>query len=220
MNALVSLHGRRFAALVATIASMALLLQYFLLVGGVSDAAGVVDVTVRFASYFTILANLLVACVAGSAALDPGGRRVFSRPDVRGAVALYIGVTGIVYVAILRHLWQPQGAQWWADTGLHYATPLLYVAWWLSAAGHGALQWLDAARWLLFPLGYLLWTFLRGYWVGEYPYPFVDVGALGMATVLRNAGAMLGLFVMLGLLLVLLDRTLARRRRSRANPGP
>lgn len=220
MNAPVCHHGRHFAALVATIASMALLLQYVLLVGGTSDAAGVADVTVRFLSYFTILANTLAACVAGSAVIDPGGQRVFSRPGVRGAVALYIGVTGIIYVTILRHLWQPQGAQWWADTGLHYATPLLYVAWWLFAAGHGALQWRDAARWLLFPLAYLLWTFLRGHWVGEYPYPFIDVGALGMAMVLRNAGAMLGLFVMLGLLLVLLDRTLARRRPSRANASP
>ena len=144
---------------------------------------------------------------------DGGGARsaFFTRADVRGAVALYIGVTGTIYVTILRHLWQPQGAQWWADIGLHYATPLSYLAWWTLGVRHGALQWRDVLRWLLFPLAYLLWSLARGAWVHEYPYPFIDVDALGWALVLRNAAGVRLVFVALGAIAVAVDRRLRLR---------
>ena len=117
-----------------------------------------------------------------------------------------------VYFLILRHLWQPQGAQWWADSGLHYATPALYLTWWLACAPHGRLDWRVLPRWLLFPLGYLLWTFARGAVVHEYPYPFIDVDQLGLTTVLRNSTGVLLLMLMAGALLVLLDLALSRSR--------
>ena len=159
-----------------------------------------------------MLANLLVLAVAASAALGSTSplARWLARPRVRGGAALYIAVTGTVYVLILRHLWQPQGAQWWADTGLHYATPLLYPAWWLFAVGHGRLGWRDVGAWLGFPLGYVGWALLRGQWLGEYPYPFLDAGVLAPAALLRNAIAMFGLFLAVGALLVLTDRLLGR----------
>jgi hypothetical protein len=46
--------------------------------------------------------------------------------------------------------------------------------------------------------------------VHEYPYPFIDVDALGYAIVLRNAAGIAALFVGLGLVVVALDRLLAR----------
>ena len=167
----------------------------------------------RFFSYFTILSNVLVVLVTSTAVATTKAHAAhfFARGDVRGAVALYIGVTGAIYFTILRHLWQPQGAQWWADTGLHYATPLLYLAWWVLGASHGAVQWRDVARWLLFPLAYLLWSFARGAWVHEYPYPFIDVDALGWPSVLLNAAGVLLVFVALGAILVAVDRRLRLR---------
>jgi len=206
--------SRRFAMLVAAVSLSALVLQYTLLIRLTLDTVGPAFATVRFFSYFTILSNLLVTCVAGSAAFGTDGRwaRWFARPNVRGVVAVYIAVTGTVYFLILRHLWEPQGAQWWADSGLHYATPLLYLAWWLACVPHGRLGWDVLPRWLQFPLGYLLWTFARGTVVHEYPYPFIDIGQLGLAVVLRNSVGVLLLIVAVGALLVLLDRVLGRAR--------
>ncbi len=109
--------SRVCATLVGLLSLAALVLQYVLILQLTRDNVGVVLGTVRFLTYFTILSNIavmLVACVA--AAGQPG---FFAQARVRGAVALYIGVTGSIYFFILRHLWQPQGAQWWADTGLH-----------------------------------------------------------------------------------------------------
>ena len=202
--------SRTCAALVGLLALSALALQYILLVQLTRDTIGVGWGTLRFITYFTILSNIAVALVAFTAATGRPG--FFAQASVRGAVALYIGVTGSVYFFILRHLWQPQGAQWWADTGLHYAVPLVYGAWWLACTSHGTLRWRDVAGWLLFPLGYVVWVFLRGAWVGEYPYPFIDVGQLGWARVGVNALGVMGVFVVRGLVVVGLDRLLDRRR--------
>ena len=203
---------RMSAALVGTLALAALVLQYILLVQLTRDTIGIALGTLRFMTYFTILSNIAVALVAFTAAAGRPG--FFAQARVQGAVALYIGVTGSIYFFILRHLWQPQGAQWWADTGLHYAVPFAYWAWWLACTPHGVLRWRDVAGWLLFPLAYVVWVFLRGAWVGEYPYPFIDVGLLGWARVGINALGVMGVFVVLGLVVVGLDRTLGRRRAS------
>ena len=198
---------RPAAALVALLAASAVALQYALLLRLAAD--GFAFATLRFLSYFTILSNLAV--VAACAAVALGGRSRLAGPRALGAVALYIAVTGLVYVLVLRHLWQPQGLQWWADTGLHYATPVAYLAWWVLLAPHGRLRWRDLGAWLLFPLAFLGWTLLRGAWLSEYPYPFVDVGILGLGAVLRNAACICLVFVALGALLVASDRLLGRR---------
>lgn len=202
------------AVLTFAVATGSLLLQYMILIGATLDTVGPGFATIRFLSYFTVLSNVLVASAAGSALPGSSARsaRFFRRPAVKGGIALYIGVTGMIYFLILRHLWQPQGAQWWADSGLHYATPVLYLAWWLFGVRHGALRWGAILRWLAFPAGYLLWIFVRGAWVHEYPYPFIDVGQLGWAVVIRNAVGMMVVFAGLGAVLVVIDRLHARSR--------
>lgn len=204
--------GRVFAGLIAAVAVAALALQYMLILELTREQPGPLLGTLRFASYFTILSNLAVALAAGHAALARPG--VFASASARGAIALYIAVTGGIYFLILRHLWQPQGGQWWADTGLHYATPLLYVAWWLAFAPHGRLRWRDLPGWLLFPALYVAWVFLRGAWLGEYPYPFIDVAQLGWPSVLMNSAGMLLVFLAVGGVLVALDGLLGRWPRT------
>lgn len=198
---------RAAAAPVALLAASAVALQYLLLLRLAPD--GFALATLRFLSYFTILSNLAV--VAACAAVASGRRSGLVGARVLGGVALCIAVTGLVYVAVLRHLWQPEGLQWWADIGLHYATPLAYLAWWIVLAPHGRLRWRDLGAWLLFPLAFLGWTLLRGAWLSEYPYPFIDVATLGLGVALRNAAGICVVFMVLGALLVALDRLLGRR---------
>jgi hypothetical protein len=201
--------ARIAAALIALLAIAALQLQYVLLLAQVRETVGSMVGTLRFLGYFTVLSNILVAAVTVYAAAGLDG--FLSRPRVRAGVALYIAVTGLVYFLILRHLWQPQGAQWWADTGLHYAVPLTYVIWWLVAVPHGALRELDLLKWLLFPLAYLGWALLLGARYGQYPYPFIDLGQLGWLRTILNAFGVLCIFLLLGGLILFLDRKLARR---------
>ena len=210
--------ARVLAALVAAVATFALVLQYVLLIRLTLDTIGPLLATVRFFSYFTILSNLLVLLVTATFAFAPGSApgRWFARPVVRGAVALYIGVTFGIYATILQALWEPQGAQWWADSSLHYAVPVLYLSWWLFAVPHGTLRWSDLPRWLLFPLAYVGWVFLRGAWVHEYPYPFLDLGVIALPAVLRNCAGVFALFLLLGAVLVAIDRWSGRAKQAAA----
>ncbi len=203
----------RLIALTALIAWVALMLQFYLTMGLTWHGMGPWLGALKYISYFTILSNLLVAltCTFALIGQDTGVGKFFAKARTRGGVALCIAVTGSIYFFVLRMLWAPQGAQWLADVMLHYATPVLYLALWIGCLPHGRLAWSDALRWLLFPLGYMLWTLLRGAWVHDYPYPFVDVGVLGMTRALLNALAITGLFLAVGLALVALDRALGRR---------
>jgi len=200
-----------FAAVVGMVSLASLVLQYALLYALTRDTIGPAAATVRFFSYFTILSNIGVVLVAVHAITGRPG--FFAHARTRAVVMLYIGVTGCVYLLVLRHLWQPQGAQWWADSGLHYATPLLYGSWWLWFAPHGRVGWNDLRWWLLFPAVYPAWALLCGAWVHEYPYPFIDVDRLGAMTVTRNALLVFAPFLLAGAALVVIDRMSGRKRR-------
>ena len=205
--------GRIFAGIVAAVGLASLLLQYVLLMKLTRDTIGLLAGNVQFFGYFTILTNLSIVLVVATAAMGRGG--FFARARVRGAVALYIAVTGLIYVLILRPLWQPQGAAWLADTGLHYVMPVLYLSWWMLAVPHGQLQLRDLLKWLLFPLVYLGWALIVGAMIGLYPYPFIDLAALGWVRTLVNAIGVLFVFLVLGGVILTLDDLLGRRKPGR-----
>lgn len=204
---------RRFAALVAVVAWFALLLQYGLLIEMTWGDVGPLFGTLRYFSFFTILANLLVALVATFAVMPARSVAAdfFTTARVRGAAALYIAITCGIYFFVLASTWAPRGAQLLADVLLHYVDPALYLGWWIADAGHGRLAWIDVLRWLLFPLAFLGWTLARGAWLHEYPYPFLDADALGFAAVACSALGIGALFLVAGVALVAFDRAAGRR---------
>lgn len=202
-----------YRSIAALIVWAGLLLQYFLMVRGQGGEVFATR-TVNFFSYFTILANLLAAAALSAPTAAPASPlgRFFSKPSVRTAVLLYTSVTAATYIAILQGLWNPQGLQWLADTTLHYVTPAIYFIDWLLFTPKGTLRWRSVLPWLIFPLAYGLYSIFRGPLSGFYPYPFLDISNLGMAKVLVNMAAMTGLFLAVGLALILIDRLLKRRR--------
>ncbi|HST92605.1 MAG TPA: Pr6Pr family membrane protein, partial [Brevundimonas sp.] len=75
----------------------------------------------------------------------------------------------------------------------------------------GRLRWIDAGKWLMFPLLYGGWTLLHGAVIGWYPYWFIDVSSLGLGGALLNFAGLLIFFALVGLLVVAIDRTLGQR---------
>ncbi|MEO6688713.1 MAG: Pr6Pr family membrane protein [Dokdonella sp.] len=205
---------RMFAGVIAVVAWSALILQYALLIELTRNDIGVLLGTLRYFSFFTILSNLLIALTATYAIVrKPSGMRdFFTSPLVRGGAALCIGITLCIYFAVLASTWAPQGAQWLADVTLHYVAPVLYLAWWGACVPHGRLRWSDVLRWMLFPVAYLSLVLLRGAWLHEYPYPFVDVDVLGTGVAARNCVGIGVLFLAFGLALVAFDRAMRRPR--------
>jgi hypothetical protein len=155
--------------------------------------------------YFTILTNLGVAI--GFSLL--AARRKLP-PPLLGGLVLAILLVGVVYMTLLRGLLDLGGGALLADTLLHKVTPILVPLWWLAFAPKRRLQWKHPPRWLLFPLLYLPYALVRGKVEGLYAYPFINLDRLGAATVTFNAVGIAAAFLLAGLVLVALDKTLPR----------
>jgi hypothetical protein len=158
--------------------------------------------------FFTVLANVLVALIFTGVAF--GSRRA-GTPFLLGGVTLAILLVGIVYGLLLNGLLELSGGALLADTLLHKVTPVLVPFWWLAFAPKGGLRNRDPLLWALLPLVYFGYALLRGGADGRYPYPFMNVAQLGWGQTLLNALLMAAGFLVAGLLLVWLDRFLARK---------
>lgn len=204
---------RTAATCLALLAWGALVLQYVLLIqttNAMSLSFG--EGTIRFFSFFTIQVNILAALVLTAFAIKANSDEWLVHPFVRSAVAVYIAMVGIVYAAVLRQLWAPQGAQWVADVALHTVMPLCYLAFWLTCVRKAGLRWYDPLLWLIYPLFYLAFVLVRGRMSGFYPYPFIDAGTLGYASVAVNTAWLLIVCAALGTGFVVVGWWLARRQ--------
>ena len=204
---------RGVEALGAAFGWTVLALQFYVHLGetsrmGLAPAEGVL----RFAGYFTITTNSLVALVLTASALGRG--RFLRAPGVKSATAVYIAVVMLVYEGVLRRLWTPVGLQWWLDVALHDVMPALYVLYWLTLADKARLPWRAPLVWLGYPAGYCLWVMLRGAMSGFYPYPFLDAGRIGYGQAAVNGAGVLAVFVVVGVLVVAVNNALVSRTAS------
>ncbi len=165
-----------------------------------------------FFSFFTILTNLMVAAVYLSALTAWGWLGWWRLPWVRGMVAGAILLVMTVYHFLLfgmadLNIWFVV-----ADRMLHYVSPLLYVGWWLAFERHGALQWRELAKMLIYPAAYVVWAMARGAITGEYPYPFLAANELGYGQVALNGLGVLAVFIVLYAIVIATDRALGDRQ--------
>ncbi len=204
---------RTGAALLAVFCWLALVLQLVLHIQAANGLGlSLAEALIRFFSYFTIQSNILAALVLTAFAIKAGMDEWLVHPFVRSAVAVYIAMVGIIYHTLLRQLWEPKGAQWFADTALHTVMPVGYLVFWLTCVRKAGLRWYDPLLWLIYPLFYLGFVLVRGKMSGFYPYPFIDAKTLGYAGVAANTAGLLIVCAALGMCLVGLGWWLARRR--------
>jgi len=167
---------------------------------------------VNFISFFTILTNIAVAKAVSVPLIMPKlfASRFFQSPIVLGALTVYIFMVGMIYVLVLRDIWDPQGLQLWADAALHYVIPILFIIYWLNYIPKKKLKWIHSIVWLIPPFLYIAYTLIRGDLTGYYPYPFLDVDRIGIATVLYNTAGMSFLFWLVGMIVIAIDRRSVR----------
>lgn len=166
-----------------------------------------------YLGFYTILTNILVALALTAGAVGPRGRitRFFHRPGTCTAAAMSIVVVGVIYNVMLRQLWHPQGWQLFADVALHDVMPVAFLLYWWFAVPKAMLQWRQIPAWLGYPAAYFAYALTRGAMNGWYPYPFLDVKALGYAAVVGDALLVLLFFIAVALVLMGLARWQARR---------
>lgn len=172
---------------------------------------------VRFFSFFTILTNIFAVLVY-TARLTKKRLTIFRRPRIVLSAVVAMGVVGIVYHFLLADLWNPQGLQKLTDIMLHYLAPALMLVWWLAFGRTRTARWADIPVFLVYPLAYLGYVFLRAPVANEVPYPFLDYRQYGWPHVLQMILAILVLFLAASALAVAADRLLPIRSSQKSAP--
>jgi hypothetical protein len=169
---------------------------------------------VNFVSYFTNECNILAIVVIGGGGIAAvAGRRAV--PDqLRGALVVYLVVTGTVYATLLAGL-PNQHVTPWTNTVMHQIMPAVVVIDWLIDPPRVAMSVRRALWWLVFPITYLGYTLARGAVVDWYPYPFLTPTHQGYLGVAENCAGIAGGFLLLIGAVTLLGNALGRRLASR-----
>jgi hypothetical protein len=186
-----------YSILIALLTWAAIIIQFYLMMENRNSS--VAETTIRFFSFFTILTNLLVAIFFTILIFRfknslPGDQK--NSGDVT-AITVYITCVGLVYQILLRKTWHPQGMQMVTDELLHSVIPVLVLIYWFLFENTLSVPYSLIGRWLLYPLIYLIYVLIRGYFSGFYPYPFINIPALGIEKVLLNSIVMTALFAVL-----------------------
>lgn len=186
----------------------AVLAQLYLMLQNRETA--LIESLLRFISYFTILTNTLVALFFTTRVFGADQKRLalLHRKATPMALTSFILVVGLVYQFVLRSLWAPTGLQMVVDELLHTIIPVLMYVYWLMFCSKTTVEWKQFSKWLLYPLGYVVFVLARGHFSGFYPYPFLNVVELGLGSVLLNSCLVLLLILLIMAALYFLGKLL------------
>ncbi len=169
---------------------------------------------IQFMSYFTILTNLMVS-VYFTALLFPESRlyRLAKLPSTGSALTIYILVVGLVYQTMLRQLNTHEGLYFISDNMVHGWMPVFTLFYWYRFIYGNPVNWKDLPVWLIYPLAFLFYSLIRGHFTEWYPYPFLDVIAIGYPKVWINSAGVSALFILLSALFI----TITNRKHIRSS---
>ena len=192
------------AVAIALIAAATLLLRIYLAAEQYGSTWAAIS---HLSQFFTILTNAIVMVLMFAIGI---GIKPF-RGLLEAVVVAIVGV-GLVYHALLAHLWSPQGLVMLADQGVHTVVPAVTLIWWLVFGNHRTVSWLDSLQGVAWPMIYVLYALSRAQFSGFYPYPFLNLPELGLSG-LAVSIAVVGLaFLVIGVALVALARVRCRSR--------
>lgn len=153
--------------------------------------------SVRFFSFFTNQSNILAAAMflwLGIARPSPSRATAM----IRGAVTVYMTITGIVYELLLSG--DPAAVEAtlsWVNLVVHVIMPIAVAADWLLDPPNVRLKGREVVWWFAFPLVWTTYTLIRGAADGWYPYPFLDSSRHGVIGVAGYAAAIAITFVVM-----------------------
>ncbi len=200
-----SLTAKRTALAIGLLIFSSLLLRTYLSTIEFGSVSGAI---LNLSRFFTILTNFLVMLVM----FRVGLAKQAPSTAIISAVVMSITGVGLVYHALLAHLWDPQGLHAVADQLVHTVAPALSLLWWLWYVNRNELSWKKPAVWIAWPLLYSVYALARSSQSGEYPYPFLDVAAHGLPQVLINIVGLGAAFFIIGSVMIFAARVFNPRK--------
>ncbi len=161
---------------------------------------------------FTIQSNLLVilwltlAVLLGDLTEREDERMSKLKGPIRTAITVYISVTFIVFVTLLEKYYNPTGLEELTNIIEHYIIPLYFIIDWVFTE-YKELDMKNIAYFLIYPLLYLLFNQILGYYDHKYIYPFLNLPVLGLTAFIIWVIILLLVFVIISYIYIRLIPT-------------
>jgi hypothetical protein len=131
---------------------------------------------VNFFSFFTIQSNIIGAVVLLLGAIylfDWVRNPTLAWSLVRGAAAIYLALTGVVYNTLLTDV-DVQTSDAWVNDVVHKIIPIVMIFDFVVVPLAHRITFRQALVWTIYPIAYLAYSLIRGPIADWYPYPFLD----------------------------------------------
>ncbi len=185
--------------------------------------------------YYTCQSNLITLGYFGGVLywMLRRGTVAPAAPRLRGAVTLWIVITGLISHFMLQHGVNPLPGLAAADPAerltnwsmflVHYVVPILVLTDWVAFGPRRVSPWRDLPLWILFPLGYGVTSVARAVAFptapARYPYFFLDPTTHGYGWVAGRFVYLAVIFTALAAALLGIDRLAARLGSTVAPPA-
>ncbi len=201
---------KNISIIFALISWATIIAQYILMLD--HRMASITETTIRFFSFFTILTNTLVAAYLAYQAMKSNAtsERQLDKPGILTALTVYITIVSLVYQLILRQTWHPEGLNMVVDELLHTILPICTIIYWFAYENKKEVSFSHIPKWLIYPITYLVFILIRGYFSNFYPYPFVDVQHIGLHNVLLNSTALILFFIFISVLFIIIGKRISK----------
>lgn len=200
-------------AILAAVIAISLIIQLILVFqGGTDSNTGntydtVAEALWRLFSFFTIASNVVVLVVSIQLVRRPD-RDSVAWQALRASSLLSMVITGLVFAIVLAPKLHLVGWAFVATVGFHYIAPWLTLLLWLLFGPRPRFSDKALALAFIWPVLWLVYTFVVGALTDWYPYPFMNVTQIGYGSALLNSFLVLVLAVVLAFLLRWADRKL------------
>lgn len=156
-------------------------------------------------SFFTVLSNIMLAISCLILVFNPNCSKTgFNVIRLNGLVGVFI--TMIVYNLMLRGIHRPPTPLLeFANESLHVVIPILGLLTWLIYGPFKRINIKSIFYSFCSLIIYGIYTFVRGYMTGQYPYPFINVNRIGYEKALIAASGIAVFFFILVSLLKIVE---------------
>jgi len=161
-------------------------------------------------SYFTTWSQIVVGIVFTLLWLKPTREQKWLKPALIDALIM-ITITGIVYNALIGPFYPPRGLNKLSSPIEHTLTPVLAIVVFLVAGPRGWFSIRAMKQALVLPIIYIFYTLIRGAFINQYPYDFLDVVSHGYMYVMIFILGILTFAILIMWIYMLIDRRLNRK---------
>ena len=193
-----------FAMLGLILGALAIASSFYTnIIGEMDEGRSLFGAMFHYFSFYTNWTNILLVLIY----LD----LFFGWTSLSSPVKCVTGLSSIIMVMIVYHVLlsathHPEGIDVITNIIKHYITPILFVLFWVTSRHVGALNWSDLYKIILFPMAFLVFTYVKAAITGEYPYDFLNYSLNGFSGVAPIIGAIVVLILFLSSIAIFYDR--------------